>query len=213
MEGPFMMLNVQSIQERATRFQTIPWLSPVSDIPLGDNGKPREIASMSRLIEDAKTAADVPDADVERFVQLYEHCIAHKRLEFGQLCEMVALPLAFDRILLVLYSFSRYSREELNQWMGGEIFIPEAGLVRAVPWPWVQRDYSRLEHGVWEAVFGAAPSAPDPDVRIIATKLESIACQMRHPEGRKQVLALLQDVRQRLGLAPGERRGRGGHGD
>lgn len=149
---------------------------------------------------------DVPQAEIRKFMQLYQHCIDHGRLAYAQLAPVVMRKLAvqytFDRTLITVYACSDYTREELNAWLGAPLVVEEGQLVdeSVTVWPniWRRWNDGGLRRKVWAQLLGGRPSATAEDVDKMARAVMAIESALgligAVERGRRQALELAAQV-------------------
>lgn len=63
------------------------------------------------------------DGDVQVMARVINRCIAEKKLESCFLLPPAVLLLADGNALFLFYGYSRYSKQELNEWLKNESFM------------------------------------------------------------------------------------------
>jgi hypothetical protein len=85
------------------------------------------------LSENVEKVEEVPDEWIRRFALLVNKLTEEDKISYGILGPPVSLPLATIehgriRFMLLLYCFSDFEKDELNEWLGNPAFIDEGGL-------------------------------------------------------------------------------------
>lgn len=87
---------------------------------------------LTKLVVFNEPVEDLPDEWVRRFALLVDKLAEAEKIDYGVLGGPIFMPLVQiegkHRIMIALYVFSDYEKEELNEWLGNPAFVDEGGL-------------------------------------------------------------------------------------
>ena len=88
--------------------------------------------SLQKVVSFDDLPEDLPEEWVRRFALLVDKLAEADKIDYGVLGAPIFMDLAMigpkHRVLITLYVFSDFEKDELNEWLGNPAFVDEGGL-------------------------------------------------------------------------------------